>query len=113
MSVGTRSDPTHHLPVVPDGLIAQRVRIARLDREGRETQSATTFLLGERFVNIDPGTSGQPLLASDSTLGGRGTLSVELTDVLILLPQGEEPGWTAPRPIFGTLRAPGSRPCRR
>jgi virulence factor Mce-like protein len=44
-------------------------------------------LLGERFVNIDPGTPGQPLLASDSTITQRGTLSVELTDVLSMLDQ--------------------------
>jgi phospholipid/cholesterol/gamma-HCH transport system substrate-binding protein len=44
-------------------------------------------LLGERFVNIDPGTPGQPLLASDSTITQRGTLSVELTDVLNMLDQ--------------------------
>ncbi|HEV7468069.1 MAG TPA: MlaD family protein [Candidatus Dormibacteraeota bacterium] len=44
-------------------------------------------LLGEHFVNIDPGTPGQPLLASDSTLGRHGTMSVELTDVLNMLDQ--------------------------
>ena len=44
-------------------------------------------LLGERFVNIDPGTPGQAMLASDSTIGQRGTLSVELTDVLDMLDQ--------------------------
>jgi phospholipid/cholesterol/gamma-HCH transport system substrate-binding protein len=44
-------------------------------------------LLGEHFVNLDPGTPGQPLLASDSTLGQHGTISVELTDVLNMLDQ--------------------------
>jgi virulence factor Mce-like protein len=42
-------------------------------------------LLGERFVNIDPGSPSQPELPSGSTLAGRGTLSVELTDVLNML----------------------------
>jgi phospholipid/cholesterol/gamma-HCH transport system substrate-binding protein len=44
-------------------------------------------LLGEHFVNIDPGTPGQALLASDSTLAQRGTMSVEMTDVLNMLDQ--------------------------
>jgi virulence factor Mce-like protein len=42
-------------------------------------------LLGERFVNIDPGSVSEPELPSGSTLASRGTLSVELTDVLNMM----------------------------
>jgi phospholipid/cholesterol/gamma-HCH transport system substrate-binding protein len=42
-------------------------------------------LLGERFVNIDPGSVSQPELPSGSTMERTGTLSVELTDVLNML----------------------------
>lgn len=44
-------------------------------------------LLGERFVNIDPGNPGTPMLASDSTISQPGSMSVELTDVLNMLDQ--------------------------
>jgi len=44
-------------------------------------------LLGEHFVNLDPGNPGQPMLPSDSTLAQRGAISVELTDVLDMLDQ--------------------------
>jgi phospholipid/cholesterol/gamma-HCH transport system substrate-binding protein len=49
-------------------------------------------MLAEHFVNLDPGTPGQPLLPSDSTLSQRGTMSVELTDVLNMLDQPTRAG---------------------
>jgi phospholipid/cholesterol/gamma-HCH transport system substrate-binding protein len=68
-----------------------RVTMSLLDRWQRTLHDDATAairiksLLGERFVNLDPGTPGHRLLPSGSTLAQRGMLSVELTDVLNLL----------------------------
>ncbi|HEX3607684.1 MAG TPA: MlaD family protein [Candidatus Dormibacteraeota bacterium] len=57
-------------------------------------------LLGEHFVNIDPGTPGQPLLASESTLRQTGAMSVEMTDVLGML---DKPTRTSLGVLLGSL----------
>jgi phospholipid/cholesterol/gamma-HCH transport system substrate-binding protein len=68
-----------------------RVTMRLLDRWQRTLHDDATAairiksLLGERFVDLDPGTPGRPLLPSGSTLARRGALSVELTDVLDML----------------------------
>ena len=87
---GALAGRVEEVSLTPQGA---KVTMRLLDRWQRtvhrdaSAQVRIKSLLGERFVNIDPGTPGQPLLASDSTLGGRGTLSVEMTDVLNMLDQ--------------------------
>lgn len=73
--------------LTPEGA---RITVSLYDRWQHVHRDATASiriksLLGERFVNIDPGSSSQPELPSGSTLGQKGTLSVELTDVLNML----------------------------
>ncbi len=87
---GATAGRVEEVSLTPQGA---RVTMRLLDRwQSTVHRDATASiriksLLGEHFVNIDPGTPGQPLLASDGTLAQRGTMSVELNDVLGMLDQ--------------------------
>src|SRR5258708_185331 len=76
MTEGARRHPTHDLAVVPNGLIAQRIRVPSLELEGQEPQSAAVLLFH-----------------------GRGTANELL---LLEVHKSAEPGfeWTVDRTVF-------------
>ena len=84
---GAAAGRVDEVTLTPQGA---RITVSLYDRWQHIHSDATASiriksLLGERFVNIDPGSPAQPELSSGSTLGQKGTLSVELTDVLNML----------------------------
>ena len=84
---GAAAGRVDEVSLTPQGA---RITVSLYDRWQHIHRDATASiriksLLGERFVDIDPGSPAQPEVPSGSTLRQKGTLSVELTDVLNML----------------------------